>query len=359
MNIRVNEASTEGNRGMLPTGSVGETMWAMAQRTPGFFSRIEVPRPAAAELAPDQVLLRVLAGGICGSDAPYLRGVRSPYPSRATSGLFGSPGFPLHEVAGEVLASRDNRLQVGDRVVGWAEGFDGLAEMVVTGSASLAPYPETLTPTAAVLMQPLACVLYAVERIGDVRGRSCAVLGLGPIGLLFAHVLSTRGASRIVGVDPVDRSDVAAQFGIAEVVVGTSGPWAASLQDEARLDVVVEAVGHQVATLQDALVAVRPSGHVFYFGVPDSPIYPIDMERLVRKHLTLQAGGTLERPRMLALAAEYLTDFPELVEATVTHVYALSDVQSAYDSALRPAPGRLKVCIDFDRTGVDHRSEHA
>ena len=330
-------------------------MWAMAQRSPGLFTRVEVPQPSADDLAPGEVLVRVTAGGICGSDGPYLRGAPSPYPSRANGHIGGPPGFPLHEVAGEVVATRDDRLSVGEHVVGWAEGFDGLAELVVTAGQSLAPYDPALSPVEAVLMQPLACVLFAVERIGDVRGRSCAVLGLGPIGVLFSHVLATRGAGRIIGVDPVDRHDVAARFGLDEVVVATGSTWAAGLPDADRPDVVVEAVGHQVATLQDALVAVRPSGSVFYFGVHDSPIYPIDMERMVRKHLTLQAGGTLERPRMLGEAAAYLAAAPDLRNHLLTHTFDISEVQEAYDCAMRPAPGRLKVCITFDGTPT-HRS---
>jgi len=323
-------------------------MWAMAQRAPGSFTRVDVPRPSGDDLAPGEVLVRVLAGGICGSDGPYLRGAPSPYPSRVSSGVAGPPGFPMHEIAGEVVASRDDRFSAEERVVGWAEGFDGLAELVITRGESLAPYDPTLSPVEAVVMQPLACVLYAVERIGDVRGRSCAVLGVGPIGAMFAHVLSRRGAGTVVGVDPVDRREATAQFGLDDVVVATGATWSAALEDEDRPDVVVEAVGHQVATLQDALVAVRPTGTVFYFGVHDSPIYPLDMERMVRKHLTLQAGGTLERPRMLEEARAYLAASPDLLTSVLTHVFDLSRVQEAYNCAMKPAPGRFKVCINFD-----------
>lgn len=325
-------------------------MWAMTLTAPGVFSHIEAPRPTAGDLAPGQVLLRVAAGGICGSDLPYLRGARNPY---AVTDAPTSIGFPLHEVAGQVVASRDDRLHPGDQVVGWAESFDGLAELVITGAESLYPYDATLKPTSAVLMQPLACALYAMERVGDVRDRTCAVIGLGPIGVLFSHILAARGAARVVGVDPVDRRDVGSRFGLDEVVVGQAGPWAEALKDDERPEVVVEAVGHQVATLQDALVAVRPAGSVFYFGVHDSPIYPLDMERMIRKHLTLRAGGTLERPRMLAEAGAYLAEHPDLIDDVVTHVYDVTGVQEAYDQAARPAAGRLKVCLDLGDSTIN------
>ena len=51
-------------------------------------------------------------------------------------------------------------------------------------------------------------------------GLTCAVLGLGPIGLLFCHVLKERGAARVFGVDRVDRSAIAPRFGVDDVVWG-------------------------------------------------------------------------------------------------------------------------------------------
>ena len=83
-------------------------MWAMRLAGPGAFERITVPVPTAGDLGDGQVLLRTLAGGICGSDLPYFRGA---HPLPEVPGLTGRlaselPGFPMHEVVGEVVASR-------------------------------------------------------------------------------------------------------------------------------------------------------------------------------------------------------------------------------------------------------------
>ncbi|MGY1815709.1 zinc-binding dehydrogenase [Blastococcus sp. SYSU D00820] len=323
-------------------------MWARTLSGPFCFEQVEVEAPTAGSLPPGHVLLATRAGGICGSDLPYFRGLAWPHPAaEAGRNVTRAPGFPMHEIVGEVVASRHPDHSPGDLVVGWASRFDGLAELVVTDGDEVARYDPGLPAVTAVMLQPLACVLYAVEQLGDVSGQPVAVIGQGPIGLLFSHVLRSRGAARVTGVDPVDRADVAASFGVDEVVTGRAEWWAAALSDADRPSVVVEAVGHQLSTLQPALDAVAFGGQVFYFGVPDDPVYPFDMMTFLRKNLTLRSGVTLQRRRMLAEAGAYLAAHPELRESYVTAVHPVADVQAAFRDALVPRPGRLKVTIDM------------
>jgi threonine dehydrogenase-like Zn-dependent dehydrogenase len=103
-------------------------MWAYTIAAPYAFQRQELAGPAEDMLAEGQVLLRTLAGGICGSDIPLFAGA-PPLPS-ATQGAteVGRPGVPMHEVAGEVVASRDPGLRCGARVVGWASSANAIAE---------------------------------------------------------------------------------------------------------------------------------------------------------------------------------------------------------------------------------------
>jgi L-iditol 2-dehydrogenase len=317
---------------------------------PARFSFVDLPQAPAARpvaLEPGQALVRVLAGGICGSDLPFFRGAPVPaYAGVATP----PPGYPMHEIVGDVVAvgatpPGDDVLPPGTRVVGWATRFNGMADHIVTDAASLAPCPPDWVPEDAVLLQPLACVLYAVERLGAVAGRRCAVLGLGPIGLLFCHVLKQRGAALVTGVDSVDRSDVAAGFGVDTLAWSHTANWVGTVQEGAAPSVVVEAVGHQISTLQHALEAVAPTGTIYYFGVNDDRMYPLDMELMLRKNLTLMSGGTLERRRMLLAAVRYLDEHPDLVKQSVTHCFLRSDAQRAYEAAATPAPGRLKVVM--------------
>jgi threonine dehydrogenase-like Zn-dependent dehydrogenase len=320
-------------------------MWSQVLVGPGRFERVLVPRPREDDLGPGRVLLRTVAGGLCGSDRPYFLGAPNPW-SRAPAGPYGDAGFPLHEVAGEVIASRDPDLEVGSLVVGWATGFDGLAEYVVTDGASLCSFdPARWDPMDAVLLQPLACVLYAVDRLGAVAGATCAVIGQGSIGLLFASVLKARGAASVAGVDRVDRSVAADKVGVDDFAWSASEVWSAAPAHRAAYEVVVEAVGHQTPTLQHALDAVAERGRVFYFGVPDEPTYPIDMNAMVRKHVTLFAGGTHERRRMLLEAGDHLDAHPHLAGTLISHRFAMADAQAAYDLAFRSTTARLKVVV--------------
>ncbi|WP_103341318.1 2-dehydropantoate 2-reductase N-terminal domain-containing protein [Amycolatopsis sp. CA-126428] len=318
---------------------------------PHEFRRVRLPVPGAEHLEPGQVVLEVLAGGICGSDLPYVRGrVHPALPDTADSAAH-LPGFPLHEVAGRVLASADPELAVGDRVVGWASRWSGLAGVVVNDGSDLFAYDPGLAPAEAVVLQPLACVLAAFDDLGDVRGQPVTVLGLGPIGLLACHVAKARGAARVTGVDRAGRDDVARAFGLDHVVRSSTDRWAASHAGRVG-GVLVEAIGHQVGTLTDAVLAAADGARIHYLGIPDDDVYPLSVKFLLRKRLTL-SGGWLARGRRAALAAaqEYVGHWPELMPDLVTDVVAFDDAPRAYELAAVARRGRLKVVIDFDGAG--------
>ncbi|MGP2440106.1 zinc-dependent alcohol dehydrogenase [Streptomyces sp. JW3] len=317
------------------------SMWAVSSAGPYRLTWGEAPAPQPEALGHGEVLVRTLAGGICGSDLPFFAGHPSPMVPA------GAHGFPLHEIAGEVVASRDDDLAVGALVVGWATGMDGLAEYVLSAGTSLHAFSPELDPGVAILLQPLACVLYAVEQIGDVEGKSVAVLGVGPIGALFAHVLKAKGASRVIGVDRVDRADVRHSFGLDEFVHADVSAWANGITDADRPNLIVEAIGHQVETLTAAISAAAYEGKIFYFGIPNDEVYPVSMTALLRKNMTLCTGVTAlgARRRVLADAEAYLAKFPELADAYVTSPYPFREAQSAFEAAVRPRTGQMKVTL--------------
>jgi L-iditol 2-dehydrogenase len=303
-------------------------MWAYALTAPSRIERVAADVPVVTD---GRVLLRLQAGGICGTDLPSFRG----RPSALVEGR-GGPGYPLHEVVGEVV---EGALPAGERVVGWAEGHRGLAEYVVARADHVLVLDDALNGPEATVVQPLCTVLHALDRLGPVDGCRAAVLGLGPIGVLFAHALAARGAT-VTGVDPVDRRDIADAFGLSHVV------WGEELEGE--FDVVVEAVGHQPRTLETAVAHVAPGGRVFAFGVPDDSHYAFPFLRFFRKNATLLAGVTTDRHNALAAAREYLRTRHALLEAYLTHVLPVERAQDAFALAATPASGRLKVTMTVD-----------
>src|SRR4051794_1987040 len=212
-------------------------MWAYAITAPGRLERVSAPVP---EPSPGRVLVRLRAGAICGSDLPSFRGRPNPL----VPGL-GEPGFSLHEAVGEVVAGE---LERGTRIVGWADAHRGLAELFLARTDQLLALDadDELSAVETTVVQPLCTVLHALDRLGPLAGRRVAVIGLGPLGLLFTHVAKARGAAWVTGIDRVDRRDVAGAFGLDEALWGGA---AAGLGEE-PFDVVIEAVGHQTRTLE-------------------------------------------------------------------------------------------------------------
>ncbi len=315
-------------------------MWAHRLTAPGRLEAVDAPEPG--DPGPGEVVARFEAGGICGSDLPSFLGTLD----LLTGASHGHPGYPLHELVGEVVASGADDVPVGARVVGWAKGHLGLAEYFPARAGHVLVLDDDGLPSPrATVIQPLCTVLYAVRRLGDVSGARVAVIGQGSIGLLFSHALKAAGAAHVTGVDPVDRRDVASEFGVDEMVWETGSRWAAALDGE-RPDIVVEAVGHQAATLEDAVEAIAHGGTVLGFGVPDDTHYAFPFAAFFRKDGTLLGGVTRDRRASLAAARDYLLEHEAMLDAYITNVFPVADAQAAFELAVKPTAGRLKVVLE-------------
>jgi L-iditol 2-dehydrogenase len=178
------------------------------------------------------------------------------------------------------------------------------------------------------------------------------VIGLGPLGLLIAHLANHGGAARVTGIDRVDRSDIAPVFGVHRTVWSGSHAWAAGVGADDLADVVIEAVGHQPGTLNDAIDIAAPDGHVVGFGVPDDTHYAVNYLALFRKRLTFTAGTTHPWQPHLQTARAHLAAQPELARQLVTHVLPAADANRGYQLAARPTPAVRKVVIDLTSLGL-------
>jgi threonine dehydrogenase-like Zn-dependent dehydrogenase len=307
-------------------------VWAWRQPAPYEFERLDVPEPPPP--GPGEVLLRFRLGGICGSDLPSFTGVRSTQHPQ-----FGMVGAPLHELVADVIESTVDRLRTGDRVVGTVVPA-GLREVLAAPADQLHVLGSSLPDREAIVVQPLATVLCALSRMRPAAGLRAAVLGLGPIGMLFCAALKAQGA-HVTGIDRVDRSAYASLFGIDELVVGQTHDWAPGRADA---DLVIDAIGHHQELLDDCVEAARPFGEIYVFGLPEEN-YLLPIGRFFRKTLTLRGGITTDWPRHLAAAEQFLLDHPGLAPAYVTHNFPLDQVRDAFLVSLHPSAGRLKVTL--------------
>ena len=188
-------------------------------------------------------------------------------------------------------------------------------------------------------------MLHQLDRIPDVAGRRVAVIGQGSIGLLFSHALKARGAAWVTGVDRVDRSDVAAAFGVDEVVWDDAAAWARGLPrtrptSSSRPSATTPARSRPRSTRSP------PNGTVLAFGVPDETHYAFPFMAFFRKHATLIAGAATDRAQALANARDYLREHRALLAPYITTVVAVRATRrTAFEIASAPAAGRLKVVL--------------
>ncbi len=204
----------------------------------------------------------------------------------------------------------------------------------------------------ACLIQPLSTVINAVDRLGDVAGKSVAVIGLGSIGLFFCWLLRKRGADRILGIDPLaQRCQVALRLGADQVVTKRSiEVLHKARQDPAGWDapdICIEAVGHQMETLNDCLGLVRYRGTVLAFGVPDQPVYAIEYETFFRKNANLLACVTPDWSEYLARSRDVFLPVCSELEALVTHRFPIRAAGDAFTMYERHEDGILKAVINM------------
>ena len=275
--------------------------------------RIErVPVPVAG---PGEVVLRVAAALTCGTDLKvYKRGYHAKM--LVPPALFG------HEVAGvvEQVGAGVTAFRVGDRVVAlnsapcdacffcgrdqqnlcddllfnngaYAEFIRVPARIV---AKNMLPVPEGVDLAHAALTEPLACVMLGLRDVHARAGDTLAVIGAGPIGLLFIHAASLKGLRVIAVVKRESQERAARLFGASEVVRLDRCPDAVAavrgLTDDGRgADIVIEAVATPL-TWGWAVDMVRKGGVVNFFGGPPSGTrVELDTNRLHYNNIELQA----------------------------------------------------------------------
>lgn len=221
------------------------------------------PRPADGE-----VLVQCRYVALCGTNmGPYLFDGRWADPA-----IPRPPGWLGHENVGTIVESHAHGWPVGTWVLAHPEDYNGFAEFIVSRPAGLARLPSDVPDHAAlVVAQPLATVLRAMERAGSVINQRCAVVGQGPMGLIFTHLLARMGARQIIAIDPVAwRLRWAKRFGATDVVDASRCNVAEAVREltgGAMVDFCVEAVG-QPDALSTAAYLPRRLGRLLVFGVP-------------------------------------------------------------------------------------------
>ncbi len=322
-------------------------MFCLQLYRPCRFRETDIPAPGLPGRG--HITVRLGCALVCGSDIPYFNGTKPSmvFPLDA--------GRPIHECAGEVVQSSYGRFRTGDRVVAMPAGDRGLCDVFLARADEAVKIPDAVNDMAtACLIQPLATVLAAVERLGPVKGQSVTVIGAGPIGLMLTWLLAERGARPVRVIDPVeDRCKQALELGASVALPLTSAQLATLLRSGhepwPRAAVCVEAVGHQPATVNDALELVEEEGRILVLGVPDQPVYAFDFNKWFRRNLRMFASVAPDWPVYMGRAARLLARKPAPLSRLVTHRFDMHRAAEAFALAASKTDGALKVCIRHRR----------
>jgi 2-desacetyl-2-hydroxyethyl bacteriochlorophyllide A dehydrogenase len=332
-------------------------MQAVVMKGPGDLVFVDVADP---EPGPGEVVVAVALTGVCGTDLHIL------------DGHFATARFPLipgHEVTGTVVAVGEEvrSLREGDRVVvdpgvpcttcllcrrgrpNLCENRNavgvtrngGAAERVAVAAANCHRLPDDVSFPAAVLAEPLACVLHALDLVPAPVAQRVLVYGAGTIGLLAVQAARHLGAHRVDVVDTnPDRLAAARRVGAAEATGPERLP-----EGRADWDLVVDATG-AVAAITDGLSRVQRGGTFLQIGVaPGDAVVPLSPYQIFAREITLVGSMTTRHtfPPALRLLERGIIDVELLVEEPVP----LSDYAAA---VARVRAGRsLKVVVGPDR----------
>jgi len=332
------------------------------------YRHLEIAEVATPVLNPGEVLIRVAACGICGSDVHGYDG---------SSGRRIPPIVMGHEAAGRIAA-------LGAGVTGWSEGdrvtFDStvycgacqhcargevnlcdqrqvlgvscpeyrragaFAEYVAVPARIVHPLPDSFAFADAAMLEAVAVAIHAVSLVEIPSGSTALVLGAGTIGLLVLQALRVAGCSRVLVADiDASRLKLAADLAATEVFLAETDPVARALEltNGAGVDLAVEAVGRR-ETVRVAIASVRKGGSVILVG-NISPEATLPLQTVVTRQIRLQGScaSAGEYPRAIELMAKGAIQ----VKPLITAIAPLAEGPQWFERLYAREPNLMKVVL--------------
>ena len=332
-------------------------------------STIQIQTISDPELGPNDILVKMAACGICGSDVEKV------------FGSYGQPSMKLgHEPAGTIIkiGSKVRDLMIGDRVFTHhhvacyskachecSHGNEtmckeyyrsnlnpcGLANEYVVpewnvNHGGVLKIPDSMSFEEAAMIEPLACCVRAWTKFNYQKNDSAVILGVGPTGIMHALLAKSAGFSKIFCLDLNDfRLEFAKKLGF-EIVRSDDTSLSEKIIEStytSGVDVAIVATG-SLEAFRDAIKLVRKGGTIVMFGVPSKGAsIDIDMSIVYSKEITITttyAASDLDTKTALELIASGKID----VKSLITHKYSLEDSQKAFEHA-KTGDNAMKIII--------------
>lgn len=309
----------------------------------------EIPIPEPKE---GEVLIRVAACGICGTDVHIYHGDKG-------SAEVTPPVILGHELAGiiEKTGKGVTRVKPGEHVtvdpniycgkchychIGKKQLCENLYAIGVNRNGGFAEYcvvpeeqcyllNENIPLKYGAMAEPLACCIHGIDRASIRTGDTVCVIGGGAIGLLMVQLARLSGASRVVLSEPVAmRRNIGLELGADAVIDPIHEEVAKRLKEilgTEGADVVIECVGLPIA-VEQAFEAAKKGATVLLFSVhPSGAVYKLNLEDVFHKELKIV--GSIINPNTHERATALINTGCIRFEKIITHSYSVSQVKDA------------------------------
>ena len=338
----------------------------------------DVPAPSK-KLGANDVLIKPLVTGICGTDLhEYIAGpIVTPVTPHVYTGVT-NPQILGHEFSAIVsdIGSAVSHVKAGDRVsiqplisprddyygrrglyhlsekmgcVGLSWGWGGMGELAVVNDYNVAVLPKGVSDIQGAMIEPAAVAVYAADRGGVTSGSTVLVSGVGPIGALTLLAVKAAGAAQIFVSEPNAFRRKMAKDLVPEAIVidPTKENVAEKIHDmtEERVgvDVAIECVGLE-ASLNTCVVAVRRQGRVVQTGLHMKPA-SIDAMLWALKDITLEATWCYPVqcwPRIIRMVEAGIFPIEKIVTANINADHV---VKQGFDALLDKSVNHMKILV--------------
>ncbi|VBB08177.1 Hypothetical protein LUCI_3445 [Lucifera butyrica] len=345
-----------------------EKMKALLVYGPGDLRCERIDIPAYRE---DEVLIRVQACGICGSDLP-----------RALDGaVHYFPNILGHEFSGSIAAAGRlvNGFKSGDRVTaapllpcgkcGYCQigrpalceaySFIGsrkqgaMAEYVAVKAANVLKLDDEVEYAAGAMLEPLTVALHGIDRIAFKAGAAAAVFGAGTIGLLTLQCLKARGAGRVYVIDIVpEKLELAKKLGADIVINSRENDPVEFMAGAGKPQIVIETAGTSI-TQRQSIEAAAKLGQVVFIGTAtkDLTLSPAGFEQILRGELEI-TGSWMSYSAPFpgyewTAAADTIKTGRIKTAPLITHTFKLEDGIEAFQVMRDKKANAIKVMFNI------------
>jgi (R,R)-butanediol dehydrogenase/meso-butanediol dehydrogenase/diacetyl reductase len=342
--------------------------------------RVEDVAPPSSKLGPNEVLLKPLVTGICGTDLhEYIAGpIVTPRTPHIYTGAT-NPQILGHETSAVVAdkGSAVTNVKVGDRVsiqplisprddyygrrglyhlsekmgcVGLSWAWGGMGELAVVNDYNVATVPKGVSDVQAAMIEPAAVAVYAADRGGVTSGSTVLVSGVGPIGALTLLAVKAAGAAQLFVSEPnAYRRNLAKELVPTAICLDPAKDDVpafikANTEEGVGVDVAIECVGLE-ASLNACAASVRRQGKVVQTGLHMKPA-SIDAMLWALKDITVEATWCYPVqcwPRIIRMVEAGLLPVEKICTAKIK-----SDdvVKKGFDALLDRSVNHMKILVE-------------